>query len=236
MNEWLSFAPVVEGRKSCVAGGASSEAAECSCRPGRTQSQSVEVVAVDDERATAAARPGCPRYAMQPEGARNLRVSRRVPTLSRVPSVAAHLNRDLLCPCRRGPMPRGCGVAALAAVCEIKPGSRSGSTQVQREWTRAGVVDHGLWTYTPAAGRNFSESVRICPSEKSCGICRYSEPFIQIALGVGSVPVHGRTGMLKRGPREFRMRCVLSRRNRSDAYLRRSAGAGTGVLIRRDRK
>lgn len=143
-----------------------------------------------------------------------MRVSRRVPTLSRFPAVAGHLNRDLLCPCRRGPMPRWCGVAALAAVCEIKPGSRPGGNQVQREWTRAGVVNHGLWTYNPAAVRNFSESVRICPSKKSWSICQYSEPFYSDRLGrlfcPGSRPGrNAETGT----EGNYRMRCVLSRRH-----------------------
>lgn len=132
-------------------------------------------------------------------------------------------------------MPRWCGVAALAAVCEIKPGSRPYGIQVQREWTRAGVVNHGLWIYNSAAARNFSESVRICPPKKSYSICRCSEGFYSDRLGSRFCPV-SRPGRNAETGTEGNSGCGARRpggAGGAEAHLRRSVGAGTGVLIRR---
>lgn len=156
----------------------------------------------------------------------------------RFPAVAGHLNCELLCPCSQGLMPRWCGVAALVAVCEMKPGSLPDGTQVQRAWIRAGVVNHGLWIYNSAAVRNFSESVCICLTKKSCSICRCSEGFYSDRLGSRFCPV-SRPGRNAETGTEGNSGCGArcpGGAGESEAHLRRSAGAGTGVLICRGRK
>lgn len=150
-----------------------------------------------------------------------MRVSRRVPTLSRFPAVAGHLKPDVLCPCRRGPMPRWCGVAVLAAVCEIKPGSRPGATQVQRGVDACRSGEPWFVDLQFCGRAEISESVRVCPPLNPFAYARRrraeayagaQRDFIEIALGVGSVLVPGGAGMLKRDRGEFRTRCALSRR------------------------
>lgn len=125
-----------------------------------------------------------------------------VPTFRRFSAVVGHLSL-----CRREPLPqRWCGVVALAAVCEINPGSRPGGTRM-----RAGVVNHGSWTYNSAVWRSGTRPARIERSallvlnqfayarRRRAAAYASAQHFIQITLGVGSVLVPG-VGYLKQGP------------------------------------